>query len=108
MRSNRRGRFRLALFMITGLGAAAIALTAYFTGILRSQELSTVDVRFSIRGQQPRPSDVVVVQIDGDTFSDFNSMNLPGSRWPFSRLYHAAVINRLHKAGARVIAYDLQ
>jgi adenylate cyclase len=107
MRSNRRSRFRLLLFVTTGLGAAAIALTAYFTGMLRSQELATVDVRFSIRGAQPQPKDVVVVQIDDDTFSDFQNRSLP-SHWPFSRYYHARVINRLKKDGASVIAYDIQ
>src|SRR6266550_2165828 len=107
MRSNRRSRFRLLLFLTTGLGAAAIALTAYFTGILRSQELGTVDVRFSIRGAQPQPNDLAVVQIDDDTFSDFQNANLP-SHWPFSRYYHARVINRLKKDGAKVIAYDIQ
>ena len=108
MRSNRRSRFRLALFLGTGLGAAAIALTAYFTGMLRSQELATVDVRFSIRGAEAQPHDVVVVQIDDHTFNDFNNLNLPNHQWPFSRFYHAKVINTLRKDGAKVIAYDIQ
>jgi adenylate cyclase len=107
MRSNRRSRFRLALFLGTGLGAAAIALTAYFFGILRTQELSTVDARFSIRGAQHQPKDVVVIGIDADTFSDFQNGNL-ASHWPFSRYYHAKVINTLRKDGAKVIAYDIQ
>ena len=107
MFSNRRSRFRLLLFLTAGLGAAAIALTAYFTGVLRSQELSTIDVRFSIRGAQPQPKDVVVVQIDDDTFSDFQNRGRP-SHFPFSRYYHAKVINTLRKDGAKVIAYDIQ
>jgi adenylate cyclase len=107
MRSNRRSRFRLLLFLGTGLGAAAIALTAYFAGVLRTQELASVDARFSIRGAQHQPKDVVVVQIDDDTFSAFGNRGLP-NHWPFSRYYHAKVINQLHKDGARVIAYDVQ
>ena len=107
MRSNRRSRFRLLLFLATGLGAAAIALTAYFTGLLRTQELATVDTRFSIRGSLPQPKDVVVVQINDDTFSDFGNKGLP-NHWPFSRYYHAKVINTLRKDGAKVIAYDIQ
>ena len=107
MRSNRRSRFRLALFLGTGLGAAAIALTAYLTGVLRTQELASVDARFSIRGTLPQPKDVVVVQINDDTFSDFADANLP-NHWPFSRYYHAKVINTLRKDGAKVIAYDIQ
>jgi adenylate cyclase len=108
MRSNRRSRFRLLLFLTTGLGAAAIALTAYFTGVQHTQELATVDVRFSVRGAQSQPNDVVVVQIDDHTFNDFNSMHLRYARWPFSRYYHAAVIDQLRKDGAKVIAYDIQ
>src|SRR6266705_6848788 len=104
---NRRTRFRLLLFLGVGLGAAAIALTAYFTGVLRSQELATVDARFSIRGAQHQPKDVVVVQIDDDTFNAFGNRGLP-NHWPFSRYYHAKVINQLHRDGARVIAYDVQ
>jgi adenylate cyclase len=109
MRSNRRSRFRLALFLCTGLGAAGIALTAYFTGVLRSQELATVNVRFSIRGTEHRPTDVAVVQIDDDTFNAFQNHKPPlASHWPFSRYYHARVINQLRKDGAKVIAYDIQ
>src|SRR5947208_3265296 len=107
MRSNRRSRFRLLLFLTTGLGAAAIALTAYFTGILRTQELATVDARFSIRGAQTQPKDVVVVQINDDTFNAFGNRGL-ANHWPFSRYYHAKVINQLRKDGAKVIAYDIQ
>jgi adenylate cyclase len=107
MGSNRRSRFRLLLFLTAGLGAAAIALTAYFTGILRWQELATINARFSIRGTQPQPKDVVVVGIDDDTFNDFNNHNIP-DQWPFSRFYHARVINQLRKDGAKVIAYDIE
>lgn len=44
----------------------------------------------------------MLVGIDGTTFSDLNT------RWPFPRRWHARVIDRLHRAGARVIAYDLE
>ena len=95
-------RLRLGLFLGVGLAAAAIAFGADAAGILRSQEQSTVDVRFSLRGSQGAPNDVVVVGIDDVTFNDLHA------RWPFPRRLHARVIDRLRKAGAKVIAYDVQ
>jgi adenylate cyclase len=85
-----------------GLAAAAIALTADAVGILDSQEQSTVDVRFSIRGPHGTPDNIVIVGIDDATFQDLNL------HWPFPRRLHARVIDRLRLAGAKVIAYDVQ
>jgi adenylate cyclase len=69
---------------------------------LRTQEEQTIDTRFSVRGRQPAPRDVVVVAIDARTFDDL------GLRWPFPRRLHARVIDRLRTAGARAIGYDVQ
>src|SRR4029077_9281712 len=80
----------------------ALGLLAYHTKLLRSLELSTVDSRFSIRGTQPRPSDLAVVQVDDQTFNHL------GLQWPFPRHVHGELIDRLHQAGAKVIAYDVQ
>jgi adenylate cyclase len=97
-------RLRLVLFLSVGLGAAAIAFAADFGGILRSQELATIDVRFALRGSQPAGAkDLAIVQIDDVTFSDLHV------RWQdFPRSYYAKVIDRLHAAGARVIPIDVQ
>ena len=100
-------RLRVALFLGVGFAATGIALVAYGTNIFRSLELDSVDTRFSIRGDQPRPKDVVVVAIDDDTFSDFNSAGLSG-RYPFPRKRFARVIDNLDRDGAKVIAYDIQ
>jgi adenylate cyclase len=102
MGKRRSHRLRLGLFFGVGLAAAAIAFTADAVGILDSQEQSTVDVRFSVRGSHDPPSDVVLVAIDDVTFDEL------GLRWPFPRRLHAQVIDRLRKAGAKVIAYDIQ
>lgn len=94
----------LWLFLGVGVIAAAIAFGVRAAGLLRSQEQSTVDVRFSIRGSRGAPDDVRLVGIDAYTFS-------PGQlpvRWPFPRRYHARVIDQLRKAGAKVVAYDIQ
>src|SRR5215203_4131703 len=100
-------RLRVALFLGVGFAATRLALVAYGTNLFRSLELDSVDVRFAIRGDQPRPDDIVVVAIDDETFSDFNSAGLEG-RYPFPRKRFARVIDYLAKDEADVIAYDIQ
>ncbi len=48
------------------------------------------------------PADVVVVEVDDVSFNELNQA------WPFPRSLHADAIDRLRRAGARVIAYDIQ
>jgi adenylate cyclase len=90
------------LFVSIGLSLTALALIADGTNLFRSLELSTVDTRFDVRGRQAAPRDVVVVGIDDVTFGDL------GVQWPFPRSLHGRLIDRLHRDGARVIAYDIQ
>jgi adenylate cyclase len=98
----RRSRLRTGLFLAIGLTAAALAILAYGLDAFERLELATVDTRFSMRGEQSPPKDVVVVGVDDDTFSE------TGLRWPFPRDVHAKVIDRLSSAGAKVIAEDIQ
>ncbi len=98
----RRGRVDTARFLAIGLAVSGLALLAYGFHVFDRLELSTVDARFAIRGDLPRPKNVVVVGIDDYTFSATNW------RWEFSRLKEARVINRLAAAGAKVIAEDIQ
>ena len=84
------------------LGAASLSLLAYGAHLLRLQELGTIDTRFSIRGTQPAPKELAVVQVDDTTFNQL------GLQWPFPRHIHGELIDRLRDDGARVIAYDVQ
>jgi CHASE2 domain-containing sensor protein len=102
-----RGLYAQRILLMQAAVLALLVSVGYLINIENGWESRTVDVRFSIRGAQPRPKDVVVVGIDDDTFKDFGNRG-PANHWPFSRLYQAHVINRLHKDGARVIAYDVQ
>ena len=95
-------RVRLGLFLAAGLAAVALGVGAEKAGVLSSQEQSTVDVRFAVRGSQSAPPGIVVVGIDAATFSDLRV------RWPFPRILHAKLLDRLHLAGAKVIAVDIQ
>jgi len=102
MRALRRGRMRGALLVAIGALCAAGFALAYATDALRSLELDTVDARFSIRGSQGAPKDLVVVKIDDVTFSDLQQ------RWPFRRTLHARVIDRIAAEHPRAIVYDVQ
>ena len=76
-----RGRKTVWLAVVAVL-SAAIALTAWGAGLMRALELQSVDARFSVRGTQERPDEIVVVGIDDVTFSDLNE------QWPFPRRLH--------------------
>ncbi|HEX2233323.1 MAG TPA: adenylate/guanylate cyclase domain-containing protein [Thermoleophilaceae bacterium] len=98
----RHHRLRTILFLSVGLGLTALGVGAYATDALGDLERDTVDARFSIRGEQERPRDLIVVEIDDVTFSDTNE------RWPFPRAMHAKVIDRIAADDPKVIAYDVQ
>src|SRR5436309_2862375 len=107
-----RKRLRMGLFLLVGLGAVVIEVALYFAprwkplhDVLSSSttlENKSIDARFQIRGTHKAPKDLVVVGIDDVTFGDLQQ------RWPFRRNIHAAVIDRLHKDGAKVIVFDVQ
>ncbi|HEY8083009.1 MAG TPA: adenylate/guanylate cyclase domain-containing protein [Solirubrobacterales bacterium] len=99
-RKLRRRREVALLFVV--IVAATVGIVAHATNLMRTLELQTVDVRFSVRGAQPAPDDIVTVEVDDRTFSEL------GVQWPFPRSLHARVIDRLRKAGAKVIAVDIQ
>ena len=90
--------------MFLGLGTllTALALLAYFTDAFRDLDLDTVDTRFEIRGNRAPPRDLVVVEIDDDTFQDLDR------RWPFPRRLHARAVKDIAADHPRVIAIDVQ
>src|SRR5215212_3738947 len=96
------GRIRVLSFLAVGLAAVTLALVAYFTDMLEGPEVSTVDTRFDLRGEQDQPRDLAVVAVDDVTFSEL------GEQWPFPRSLHAKAIDRLKRDGAKVVAYDVQ
>jgi len=56
--------------------------------------------RVASRNAEP-PGDIVVVAIDELSFSEL------GMQWPWPRRVHAALIDKLARAGARTIVFDL-
>src|SRR5689334_14236817 len=87
----------LAVVVAVAVGAAIAA-----TGVMRGTERQTLSARFALR-HVPRADDVAVVAVDDATFDAVHPR-----RWPFPRSWHARVVDRLHRAGARAIVYDVQ
>jgi adenylate cyclase len=95
-------RLRIGLFLVNALILTVLVLAAYGIEVLDGPELDTIDARFEIRGDRGAPDDVVLVEIDDVSFNELDQA------WPFPRSLHAEAIDRLTRAGARVIAYDIQ
>jgi adenylate cyclase len=100
-------RRKLTLLIGVAVLASGIGVLTYATHLLRRSELQTIDARFSIRGAQKPPADVVLVAIDPSTQQELRDHHLP-SEFPFPRRYDARVIDRLREAGARTIAMDIE
>jgi adenylate cyclase len=95
----RRGR----AMIVVALVAAVVGIVFYATGLMRTLEAQSVDARFSVRGTQSTPDEIVVVGVDDTTFDE-----LPNTRWPFPRSLEARVIRNLTRDGAKAIAIDIQ
>ncbi len=105
-RAGRRRR-KMTVLIAVALLAGGVGVLAYEAHLLRRTELQTIDARYSIRGTQRPPADLVLVEIDPATFQELSHAGLP-SEFPFPRRYDAEVIDRLRLAGAKVIAMDLE
>jgi len=66
---------------------------------LRNIELSSLDLRFGVRGARPHDPRIIIVGIDEKTLQRIGSFPLP-------RNNYALLVNRLKEGGARVVAFD--
>jgi adenylate cyclase len=98
----KRKQLRALLLGLVAVVAVAVGLVTYGADMFKSVELSTVDTRFSVRGSEKPPGDLVVVGVDDKTFSDLRV------QWPYPRALHGKVIDRLKADGAKVIAFDVE
>jgi CHASE2 domain-containing sensor protein len=99
-RSGRR-RSRAIAVIAAGLVAAGLAAAVDLGSLLPGLEQESVAQRYQRRGAEKAPN-LLVVAVDDKTFGDLKR------QWPFPRRYHAAVIDRLTRDGARAIVYDVQ
>lgn len=100
-------RRKTALLIAVALVAAGAGVAAYATHLLRRTELQSIDARFSIRGRERAPANIVLVAVDNATLQQLQRERLH-SEWPFPRRYDARVIDRIRAGGARAIAVDIQ
>ena len=96
-----RRAYRLAL-LATALVSVVAGLLMYALDTLAGRDLASIDTRFSIRGEQPPPEDLVFVKIDDETFNELRT------QFPLPRIAHANVIRNVAADGAKTIAYDVQ
>ena len=54
-----------------------------------------------MRGKKPVSDDIVIVSIGDQAFQELG-------QWPFPRSYYAKLIENLNKAGAKIIAFDIE
>lgn len=86
---------------LAALAAAGLVALLAATGHLRGLERATYDARLQLRGAHPSDR-LAIVAIDDAT------LNAPGQHWPLRRSLHARAIDRLRRAGAERIVYDVQ
>jgi adenylate cyclase len=97
----KRARIRIILLAAVAALAVGIPLLFYATDVMQTLELDSIDARFSVRGDEKPPADLVVVGVDAATQQNLKQ------QWPFPRDFHARVIRRLKADGAKVIAMDI-
>ena len=69
-------------------------------GPLENTHLKIRDFFFRIRGPVPPNPEVTIIAIDDQSIAQYG-------RWPWPRVYIAALVHRLAKAGARTIGIDI-
>ena len=84
------------------LGLSILVITIIFEGIgaFSSIELKVLDIFFRLRGKEPPSSQVVIIGIDDESIEKIG-------RFPWSRDYHAALIEILTQFNASAIGFDI-
>src|SRR3954454_10751303 len=85
--SNRN--LRILLLALVAIGATAFGILGYGASLLQSLEGSTINTRFTVRGKQTVPKNIVVVKIDDASFQDLNK------RFPFPRAVDGQAISKI-------------
>jgi adenylate cyclase len=70
------------------------------TPVLRNLETKLLDLRLHLGGAQRPEAPIALVLIDDKSIAELG-------RWPWSRRLLARAVSQMHRAGARVIAFDL-
>ena len=91
---------RALSLVAVALASIGVAVAADATGLLRALEGATITTRFSIRGTERPPKNLVIVAIDNKSLQDLNT-------YPFSRTFYAKVIDKIAAEHPAAIAFDI-
>jgi adenylate cyclase len=85
------------------LGVLTFVLLAFLNIFQIGQVLenSWLDLLYTWQTRQPPPKNLLIVGIDEPSFQELRRP------WPWPRRFHAALIQRLHAASARLIVFDV-
>lgn len=97
--SNRN--LKVLLLALVAIVATGLALGGYAARALRTLDLNTVNARFSVRGAEKAPKNIVVVGVDSQTFQVINK------QWPFPRAIEAKVLNHIAAGHPKAVAFDI-
>jgi CHASE2 domain-containing sensor protein len=101
-------RARMLLLLAVAVLAGSLGALARSHQLLRRAEQLTLDARYQVRGaDRAKLGDLVLINVDETTFNELRREGRH-AQWPFPRRYHAAVIDALARAGAKVVAFDVQ
>ena len=79
--------------------ALLLSLLLVFAGISELLDNRLGEVRARLLDRPPT-GQIAIVEIDARSIAALK-------KWPWSRRYHAELVNRLHAAGASIIAFDV-
>jgi adenylate cyclase len=91
-----------ALNPILGLGVTFVVVLLFFLplSLFEVAQGKLYDLSLRIRGSAPAPKGLTIVAIDDRSVAQIG-------RWPWPRTKVVELINRLSKAGAKIIAFDI-
>src|SRR5689334_16816333 len=98
--SNRN--LRILLLALVAIAATAFGILGYGASLLQSLEGSTINTRFTVRGKQAVPKNLMVVAIDPAYFQDLNK------RFPSPRAINGKAISTISAQHPAAIAVDIQ
>ena len=90
---------RRPLSLVLGLLVAISAIGLAAVGLFDPAEDALTAQRAKLLERAPT-GQTIIVEMDARSLAELRS-------WPWPRRYHAEVVNRLHQAGASIIAFDV-
>jgi CHASE2 domain-containing sensor protein len=99
-----RGGWRARVVPLVGVAliCTGIGVFTYAASLLKTLEGSSVNTRFSVRGKQAVPKNLLVVAIDAKTFQDLDT------QFPFPRAVDGKAISVIAAQHPAAIAFDVQ